>query len=535
VTAGFLFGRLDVADNTVVKYSGDWIFYQGAAASGALLYVYDAGTTDLASIYTDKDLLVASANPVTADSGGLMPFAYRGTSAYKVVLKTSSGTTIDTEDNLPGALDTSTFAAATYAKSDADVAAKTSDYTVLSADLGTILNVNPTSASVTITLISAVTATNGRGIEIRHTGTANQVNIATVSGQTIDGFSSKSLLGQHEAIELVSDGANWHVKSDANRTVYAGTVKPQGYLTPTSATPIITSDVSAATSIYYTPFMGNLVPVYDGTRWVLYEFSELTLTLASQHLASNIYDVFVFLNSGTLTIGTGPSWADGTSGSVTAGSCARGTGTGGAAITRTKGLWLNTAAMTMRNGSTTYSIAASRATYVGSLFIDSSAGQVTCHTSYGQSRKWGVWNAYNRQPIRLLAGDATASWTYNGGSIRQSRGDTTNKLTTFCGLSDAPIIARFRQRIAPQSGNNGTGEIGIGWNSTSAFSGSTGYCAQSVSAGNVVQIILAPTAEYLVRDGIGINAVNALENGSQSSIIFTGTEASMRLTAEWEG
>jgi len=519
-----------MADNALVRYAGDWIFYQGAAAAGALLYVYDAGTTNLASIFTDKDLLVASANPVTADSGGLMPFAYRGTSAYKVVLKTSSGTTIDTEDNLPGALNTSTFTAATFAKSDADVAAKTSDYTMVSGDLGTILNVNPTSASVTITLMSAVTATNGRGIEIRHTGTANQVNISTVSGQTIDGFSSKSLLGQHESLELVSDGANWHVKSDANRTIYAGTVTPQGYLTLTSGTPIITSNVLSATAVYYTPFTGNLVPLYDGTRFVNYEFAELTLSLASQHATNTIYDVFAWLESGVVTIGTGPAWT-----TSTAGAGARGTGAGTTQLTRTKGLHLNTVAMTARNSSTTYSVGALRATYLGSIFIDGTAGQVTCHVAYGQSRKWGVWNAYNRRPIELLAGDATASWTYNGGTIRQSRADATNKLTTFCGLSDAPITARFRQRIAPQSANTGTGEIGIGWNSTSAFSGSTSYAAQDVSGGVVVKIFIAPTAEYLVRDGIGINDVNALENGNTSSVVFTGTEASMRLTAKWDG
>jgi hypothetical protein len=49
---------------------------------------------------------------------------------------------------------------------------------------------------------------------------------------------------------------------------------PQGYLTPTSATPIIAGDSTAA--IYYTPFVGNQVPIYNGSRFVATEFSELT-------------------------------------------------------------------------------------------------------------------------------------------------------------------------------------------------------------------------------------------------------------------
>ena len=205
-----------MADNVLVKYSGDWILYQGATVSGALLYVYNEDTTDLASIYSDRDLGVALANPVTADSGGLMPFAYIGTQAYKVIIKTSAGVTIDEEDDLPGALDTSTFTAATFAKPDTDCTAKTTDYTMVSGDLGTVLNCNPTSAAFTITLMSAVTATNGRGITIRHLGTANQVKIAaaaqTISqpatGVTVSDF---AIVGYGESVTLTSDGANWHV------------------------------------------------------------------------------------------------------------------------------------------------------------------------------------------------------------------------------------------------------------------------------------------------------------------------------------
>src|SRR6185437_9645268 len=198
---------------------------------------------------------------------------------------------------------------------------------------------------------------------------------------------------------------------------------PQGYLTPTSGTAIIPSDVIAATTIYYTPYTGLLVPIYNGTSFVPTSIvSELQYTLTSNLAADTIYDLFVFSNSGVPTLGSGPSWAAGSGGSITAGSCARGTGAGGAALSRLQGIWTNAASMTIRygTGTTTATVAANQATYVGTIYMDHTGGQVTCHRAYGQNRKWGIWNAYNRVPVYLKCGDPTASWTYTTATIRAS-------------------------------------------------------------------------------------------------------------------
>jgi hypothetical protein len=98
---------------------------------------------------------------------------------------------------------------------------------------------------------------------------------------------------------------------------------PQGYLTLTSGVPVIAATVTAATAVYYTPVIGNLIPIYDGSRFNTVTFSELTLTLNSNHTANNIYDVFVFKDAGVTTIGTGPAWN-----TSAAASGARGTGAG---------------------------------------------------------------------------------------------------------------------------------------------------------------------------------------------------------------
>jgi hypothetical protein len=216
---------------------------------------------------------------------------------------------------------------------------------------------------------------------------------------------------------------------------------PQGYLTLTSGVPIIAASVTAATAVYYTPVIGNLIAIYDGSRFNTVAFSELTLTLNSNHTANNIYDVFVFKDAGIITIGTGPAWN-----TAAAGSGARGTGAGTTELTRAVGgLWTNAFTMTARNGATTYAVNANQRIYVGSLFIDGTNGQVSCHRTYGPSRKWGIWNVYNRVPIILQAGDSTASWTYNTNAWRASNNDANNSLTVFTGLAEEEFTTRFVQ------------------------------------------------------------------------------------------
>lgn len=297
---------------------------------------------------------------------------------------------------------------------------------------------------------------------------------------------------------------------------------PQGYLTPTSALPIITADSMSATAVYYTPKDGNLVPIYNGTSMVPTEFSELTLTLAAQHALSTIYDVFVFSNSGVLTLVTGPAWTN-----SAAGTGARGTGAGTSQISRVKGLWVNTVTMTGRNSATTYSISANLATYLGSIYIDGVAGQVTCHRGFGQSRKWGIWNAYNRHPVTLMAGDATASWTYTS-TWRVSNADATNRADIFVGLPEEVAAYDFSQKLRAPTAV--TTEVGIGYNSTVAASGMTGDVAQSTGSGNVDASVCARFSNVPV---IGFNRVSCIEQVVGGTGTFIGSSATMLMTVRW--
>jgi hypothetical protein len=72
----------------------------GVPLSGGTVTVYDAGTTTLRSLYSNTGLSTAADNPITLDANGRHDMRYVSASAYKVVVKNSSGTTIYTRDNI---------------------------------------------------------------------------------------------------------------------------------------------------------------------------------------------------------------------------------------------------------------------------------------------------------------------------------------------------------------------------------------------------------------------------------------------------
>lgn len=309
---------------------------------------------------------------------------------------------------------------------------------------------------------------------------------------------------------------------------------PQGYLTPVSGTPIITADSIAATTIYYTPYQGDWTIVNNGLLLVAYKFSEMPLVLSSSQAANNIYDVFLAWNSGSPVIGTGPSWAAGTSGSVTAGSCARGTGAGGTTLTQSGGVNVNAVSISLIYnvglGNNTITVAAGQGVYLGSLYIDGTAGQVTCHRSFGQSRKWGISNTFNLTPVILKAGDPTATWNYVSATIRPSNGSTANSGTVFCGLPITEIDASFNQTLNNSGASSGTPvKIYVGWNSTSTGSG----IAAAMSNSNGSAVIANASAQYVSPPVLGINVATCLEQSPGVTTVFSGTQSGMQLLLRW--
>lgn len=452
----------------------------GAPRSGAQLFFYQTGTSTKLNTYSNAALSSANSNPIVLNSEGRPTVAiFLQNQDYKVVLAPS------TDTDPP---------ASAYWTADP---VRSSDFATI--PLWQVCSGNPNGQ------LAGTAASAGVMPSVAWDFTNQLLYLCTTTGSTSS---------------AIWTAINTSAVTPANPS-------PQGYLTLTSATPVITGDVSAATAVYYTPFVGKLVPIYNGSQFIPTGFSELTLTLNAAHLASQIYDIFVFSDSGTLRLVTGPAWS-----TATAGSGARGTGAGTTQLTLLNGYWVNTVSMTARNGGTTYSVGANLATYVGSMYMDGSNGQVSCHRTYGQSRKWGIWNAYNRQSIILQMGDATASWTYGTATIRQSNGAAGNTLALFAGLAEEAFEIEAMQNI--DFGTNDSGAlIGIGVNSTTAFSGMRASI-QSGSSGGVDN--MTARGRHTVVPSLGLNNVNFLESGNGTGTpTFSGGNDDMLMVARWRG
>lgn len=304
-------------------------------------------------------------------------------------------------------------------------------------------------------------------------------------------------------------------------SVSALTGIPQGRLTLTTSVPVITGDVSAATNVYYTPYVGSQIPIWNGSAFVLTTFAELTLGLVANHVASTIYDLFVISDSGTVRLVTGPAWNV-----STAALGSRGSGAGTTELMRQSGILVNANSMTGRYGATTVTVAAKGGTYVGSMLMDGTNGQVTAHVAAGTSRKYGIWNYYNRVPIILMVSDSTATWTYNSATVRQSRASATNTGAIFVGVQEEVIYVDFKQQLASSNAGSTEGSCQIGYNSTTVASGFPAYIRYTSNTPDA-------TTKLVVQSVIGVNNVNTLESAPVGTPTFNGTTSGHFMTIRY--
>lgn len=83
----------------LASYRPQFFANDGTPLAGGKVYFYAAGTTTPQDTYTDQGGGTPNANPVVLDSYGRASI-WLGSSAYKVVLKTSADVTIWTDDNV---------------------------------------------------------------------------------------------------------------------------------------------------------------------------------------------------------------------------------------------------------------------------------------------------------------------------------------------------------------------------------------------------------------------------------------------------
>jgi hypothetical protein len=253
------------------------------------------------------------------------------------------------------------------------------------------------------------------------------------------------------------------ITNSTNNILLNASIFPQLRITLISATPVMSTGVAGATTVYVTPYKGNLIPIYDGTNMIPSAFAEVSQTTSDTTKSpaavttNSNYDIFCWIDTGPTNRCTrGPAWSSGTS---------RGTGAGTTELVRVNGILLSANSIT--NGP-----AAQRGTYVGTIRSNASS---TIDWLYGSDISGGgasvlnVWNAYNRIDVTTTVGDTTASWNYTSATIRPSNNSTNNRISFVSGLAEESISAIFTQRFATGTASGSTSQLGWGLDSTTTY------------------------------------------------------------------
>lgn len=200
------------------------------------------------------------------------------------------------------------------------------------------------------------------------------------------------------AVGLFSQLGHAHSASDITSGVLADSRTPGtpdtfcARLSLSSTLAVDTADLVAQSTLYLHPYKGNRISLYDGSQWINHTLSSaISLSLTGLATASRCYDIFVYDNSGTLTL-EAVVW---TSATVRA-----------TALVYQDGVEVKASATTKR--------------YVGTVYIDASK-QATMEWDRVNSTtiaRRHVWNRYNQiwTHVRHVS---TASHTYTSTTYRK--------------------------------------------------------------------------------------------------------------------
>lgn len=209
---------------------------------------------------------------------------------------------------------------------------------------------------------------------------------------------------------------------------------PGGRLTLSSSSPI--ADVTGGGTLYYLPYLHTKVKVYTGSAWKVLDIGSSGISIAITGTNLNIYDIFLYDNSGTPALEIGTLWTNDASRSV---------------------------ALSQQNGVLVKSGDATR-TYLGTIFISSSSNIVNDDVG---SRC--VFNMYNRVDRRMFIQDLT-SHSYTTAAWRKWRGGTTTDLYCVLGdpfAGDMPIFTSSSDCYA--AGFAGVGYLQVATNNFPAY------------------------------------------------------------------
>jgi hypothetical protein len=282
---------------------------------------------------------------------------------------------------------------------------------------------------------------------------------------------------------LFTHAGGWAQRLPGGAVAGMGVVSPamvaNGRLTLTSATPVTTSNVSAATTLYYTDYLGDQIALWDTSlgMWRVFTFVEVSVSLGATAANTN-YDVFIYDVAGTLTLEL-VAWSS---------DSARAT-----SLAMQDNVWVKASALNRR--------------YVGTIRTVA-AGQ--CEDS---TTKRFVWNQYNRLQRRMTVA-AAASHTYTTAAVRAWNNSTTTQLQFVCGQVEDAFLVVNTGRIDVSVAGSGAVEVGVGHNTTTAHSIATDGFDVDVAA------LLTAVSHGALYPALGYNYLQQTEYGAATSPTF---------------
>ena len=235
--------------------------------------------------------------------------------------------------------------------------------------------------------------------------------------------------------DTTDDAAGSSRKVTLRRQLALCGITPGGRITLESGVPVSSSSQTSKSTIYYTPYAHDWVRLYDGTRPKLYQFTERSLALSGLTSGKN-YDVFLYDNSGTLTLELSAAWTDDT---TRADALAWQAGVGYVKSGTATRLWLG---------------------------IIRTTGTTTTGLEFGgtNTKPYCFFkNYYNRVRAAFRYTDSADSWSYSSATLRAMNNSSSARFE-FVEVEPAVVDAGIHIHI----GGSGNGQLAIGYDSTTA-------------------------------------------------------------------
>ncbi len=299
---------------------------------------------------------------------------------------------------------------------------KTANYT---ARTGELVQCDAGGGSFTVTLPGSPRVNQIVGVKLLETTGGNSVTVAR-NGNAIEGEAGDLMLAEAgDYQELQYDGAGQWLALSQSATP-ATTVRfqpPNGRLTLTSGTPVPTSDVTGASTVYFTPLPGATVYLYDGQAWVAHDLIEISLALSGLTSGKN-YDVFVYSNAGTPALELSAAWASNSA---------------------------RTDALTTQNGVPVKSGATTRL-HIGTIRTTSTTTTEFSFVAGTGPKKGFVWNRYNQVLTPIIAVDSAGIYTYTTAAFRKTGNRDNAKVEYVLGDVGNEVRFDYIQRCINGSG-----------------------------------------------------------------------------------